>query len=742
MTSTDSSMDTIASIPIEERRSLHRRLMKGGRRSIDRDWLDLGLTGAFALSMIPMLVLLLSYFYLPEQNSATLKLALGLALISALSVGAAWMIARARMQNLRERTGHLEASRARYQGLVEAQGDLIVRRKPDGTVTFANNNLAKLMKKSADEMCGRRLGLRVLEGQSTPLPETLEKPPHRVRYEQHLKTKAGMLWILWEDFGLIDPETGELLEIQSSGRDITELKSVMHNLSVAKEAAESASHSKSGFLATMSHEIRTPMNGVLGMAGLLRGTALTPEQESYTQAIQDSGRALVSLIDDILDFSKIEAGKMDLSIKPFDLTEVLESTCELLAPRAHEKGLDIACFVDPRLNGRLIGDPARLRQVLLNLAGNAAKFTDEGSVKISAHAEAGTDGVLISISDTGIGMSADETAKVFQAFTQADSGHDRNYGGTGLGLAISLKLVKLMGGNLNVQSEPGAGSSFSFKINLPHQDGTRATTDRALEDKTFVLAGLDDATRACATEYIENWGGRVKWTNSAHALDAMVQLNKPDCLVCGPQMARAYTPTGERPEHSLVVMPPSARREIKDGAEMGFSGYLVTPIRQSTLLRELSPQTGHATVVRKPAKACKPETDDVSLNIWLVEDNPLNAMLALKVLELAGHNASRLSNGQEVVDALQDAPVDTRGGLPDAILMDVQMPVLDGLKATRIIRDMHGHEESSIPIVALTANAMPEDRQACMDAGMNAYLAKPFDADDLATVLQEVTGNN
>ena len=183
-------MDTIASIPIEERRSLHRRLMKGGRRSVDRDWLDLGLTGAFALSMIPMLVLLLSLYYLPDQNSTTLKLALGLALISALSVGAAWLIARARMENLREHTGKLEASRARYQGLVEAQGDLIVRRKPDGTVTFANNNLAKLLQKTSEDMCGRRLGLSILDGQATPLAEVLEKPPHRVRYEQQIKTKS------------------------------------------------------------------------------------------------------------------------------------------------------------------------------------------------------------------------------------------------------------------------------------------------------------------------------------------------------------------------------------------------------------------------------------------------------------------------------------------------------------------------------------------------------------------------
>lgn len=741
MTNTDSSMDTFTSIPIEERRSLHRRLLRGGRRSLDRDWLDLGLSGVFALSMIPMLVLLLSFYYLPDTNTMSLQLALGLAFISAISVAAAWLITRARMEKLRERTANLEASKARYQGLVEAQGDLIVRRKRDGTVTFANNNLAKLLQKTPDEMCGRRLGLSILDGQATPLAEALEQPPHRVRYEQQIKTKGGTLWVLWEDFGLVDAQSGELLEIQSSGRDITELKSVMHNLSVAKEAAEAASHSKSGFLVTMSHEIRTPMNGVLGMAGLLRGTSLTPEQESYTDAIQDSGRALVSLIDDILDLSKIEAGKMDLSIKPFDLTEVLESTCELLAPRAHEKGLDIACYVDPQLAGSVVGDPARLRQVLLNLAGNAAKFTDEGSVKITAEGERGTDAVLVTVSDTGIGMTPEDTERVFQAFTQADSGHDRSYGGTGLGLAISQKLVKLMGGSLRVASELGEGSSFSFSINLPRAGGEGPARDRPLEGQTFVLAGLDDATRECATRYIESWGGRTKWTNSAHALDAMVQLSKPHCLVCGPDMARSYEVTGNRPQHSLVVMPPSARKEIGDGADLGFSGYLVTPIRQSTLKRELSPETGHSGEARQPTKSPQLRHDHTPLNILLVEDNPLNAMLALKVLENAGHKTSRLTNGQEVVDRMRAELSDGSDDLPDAILMDVQMPVLDGLSATRKIREMEDGDVA-IPIVALTANAMPEDREAYMEAGMNAYLAKPFDAADLSEVLQTVTGNN
>ncbi|NNF80164.1 MAG: response regulator [Rhizobiales bacterium] len=689
-----------------------------------------------------MLVLLFSFYYLPDANTATVQLALGLAFISAISVAAAWLIARSRMVKLRERTAKLEASTARYQGLVEAQGDLIVRRKPDGTVTFANNNLAKLLKKNSDEMCGRRLGLSILDGQATPLAEVLEKPPHRVRYEQQIKTKAGTIWVLWEDFGLVDPQSGNLLEIQSSGRDITELKSAMHNLSVAKEAAEAASHSKSGFLATMSHEIRTPMNGVLGMAGLLRGTTLTPEQESYTDAIQDSGRALVSLIDDILDLSKIEAGKMDLSIKPFDLVEILESTCELLAPRAHEKGLDIACYVDPELAGNVVGDPARLRQVLLNLTGNAAKFTDEGSVTITAEAERGSSAVLITVSDTGIGMTPEDTDRVFSAFTQADSGHDRSYGGTGLGLAISQKLVKLMGGSLQVTSELGKGSSFSFRINLPRADDKSPKRDRPLEGKTFVLAGLDEATRKCAASYIESWGGRTKWTNSAHALDAMVQLSKPECLVCGPELARTYEATGARPNHSLVVMPPSARKEIGDGAELGFSGYLVTPIRQATLKRELSPETGHSASEKKPSKAPKPAPDHVALNILLVEDNPLNAMLALKVLENAGHKTSRLSNGQEAVDKIQADLDDRANELPDAILMDVQMPVLDGLMATRKIRELEANDDREIPIVALTANAMPEDREACLEAGMNAYLAKPFDADDLSAVLQNVTGHN
>lgn len=646
---------------------------------------------------------------------------------------------------------------------VEQSPESTVITNLDAEIEYVNEAFLRTTGFRRDEVLGQNP--RILQSSSTPRQtyESLWASLTRGlpwQGEFHNKRKNGGEFI---ERALIVPvrnQQGTITHYVGVSQDITEHKRLDRELDAyrhrleervaertaqlaeARQKAEAASGAKSAFLANMSHEIRTPMNGVLGMAGLLRGTTLTPEQESYTDAIQDSGRALVSLIDDILDLSKIEAGKMDLSIKPFDLVEILESTCELLAPRAHEKGLDIACYVDPHLAGKVVGDPARLRQVLLNLAGNAAKFTDEGSVTITAEADRGSSAVLITVSDTGIGMTPEDTDKVFHAFTQADSGHDRSYGGTGLGLAISQKLVKLMGGSLRVTSELGEGSSFSFSVNLPRADEESPKLERPLEGKTFVLAGLDEATRKCAASYIESWGGRVKWTNSAHALDAMIQLSKPECLVCGPELARTYEATGERPNQSLVVMPPSARKEIGDGADLGFSGYLVTPIRQATLKRELSSETGHSASAKKPSKAPKPAPDHVALNILLVEDNPLNAMLALKVLENAGHKTSRLSNGQEVVDKIQTGLAGQADELPDAILMDVQMPVLDGLMATRKIRELEADDDGQIPIVALTANAMPEDREACLEAGMNAYLAKPFDADDLSAVLQNVTGNN
>ena len=688
--------------------------------------------------MIPAIVLLVSYWAVPSIELNAFKLGLAFALTSALSVAFAWRIARGRMMLLEERTEKLETAKARYQGLVDAQGDFIVRRSPDGTVTFANQNLAKALNMSPAALAGQRLTFQVLDGDPAPLEEDLIEPPHRVQYEQLVKLDAGERWLLWEDFGLVDPETGTLVEIQSSGRDISEQKEAIVELYRAKQAAETANRSKSGFLATMSHEIRTPMNGVLGMAGLLQDTELTAEQASYVTAIRDSGKGLLTLIDDILDLSKIEAGKMDVTVKPFDLPGVVEGVCELLAPKADEKGLEIGCFIDPRLERRSMGDGARLRQVLLNLTGNAIKFTESGFVNVEVHLDEATGGSLFTVRDSGIGMSEEQCSRIFEAFTQAETGHDRTYGGTGLGLTISQKLVSLMGGELEVRSEPGKGSTFSFALGLKNLLTKSNPSLKTLTGQSFLLAGLPDETSSLIARYIELWGGDVRQMNDVNVLDAALQLEAPSGLICTPEIADRIGHSPSLPEISLVTLPPTTRGRTDRCLRAGFSGYLLTPIRRATLLRELSPEHHRQELVIAEEDPGAAQTPGRKLHILLVEDNPLNAMLALKVLEKSGHEATRLQDGAEAVAYMEKCNSDPDENGPDAILMDVQMPVMDGLQASQRIRALGGAGET-MPIVALTANAMPEDRQACYDAGMNDYLAKPFDAADLAEALQRVT---
>ncbi len=740
MTNTEFALEKVTAAPMEDRRSLHCRLLKLGRRGADQHWLDLGLVGGLAFGMIPAIVFLLSFFFAQDVNANALSLSLAFMLTSAISMACVWCIAQARMQGLNNRTAVIEAAKARYQGLVEAQGDFIVRRRPDGIVTFANNNLAAALNKAPDDLRGRRLGIRVMDSDAIPFEEDLYQAPHRIQYKQHVRLKSGDRWILWEDFGLIDPETGKLLEVQSSGRDITELKSTMLELAASKDAAEAANRSKSGFLATMSHEIRTPMNGVIGMAGLLRDTELTAEQSSYTQAIQQSGQALLRLIDDILDLSKIEAGKMDVTVRPFNLPDVVEGVCELLAPKAHKKGLEISCLVDPAIIGPAKGDPSRIRQVLLNLAGNAVKFTNKGSVSISARLKPGSNRVVFEVSDTGIGMSEAQANKIFEAFTQADSGHDRNYGGTGLGLTISQKLVGLMGGLIAVRSGIDEGSTFTFDLDLEAELAAQNETPVSLSGKTFILAGIDNRTTDFIRCYIESWGGTVAIPDDSNGF---VHMSEPDGLLCSPDMARCLSRMSKVPPVSLVVLTPSDRGQIDDFLQTGFTGYLITPLRRSTLLRELLPEVERETRVGSPQtkKGILPARRQ--LNVLLVEDNPLNVMLALKVLEKTGHQTSRLTNGQEAVVFIENCLKDDETALPDAILMDVQMPVLDGLTATEQIRKLEvKHEGQRVPIIALTANAMTEDREACMRAGMDDYLAKPFDAADLADVLDRLVAEN
>jgi len=550
-------------------------------------------------------------------------------------------------------------------------------------------------------------------------------------------------------------ENGRPRYLLGISEDITERTEAENALVRAREAAEQASRAKSEFLANMSHEIRTPINGIMGMTELALNTELTPEQYEYLDAVRISADSLLKLINDILDFSKIEAGKLELVEMEFRLRDAIADVMTVLAVQAHKKGLELLYHIPPDVPDALVGDPGRLRQILINLVGNAIKFTDRGEVvvKVELASEAPDEYRLhFSVSDTGIGIPAEKQESIFHAFEQADSSTSRKYGGTGLGLAISSRFAEMMAGNIRVESEVGKGSTFHVVVRLsPQRRGDQSPVTLEMADLRGlpVLVVDDNATnRKILEETLIHWGMKPTLADGgqaalaamkrAHADGIHFPLVLTDCMM--PEMD-GFELVGRINEEdglptSVIIMLTSAgeRGDASRCVKLGVSAYLLKPVKQSELLFTISRvlhdpaarERGSALITRHSIRESQRR-----LCILVVEDNAVNQKLAQKMLERMGHTVSVAGSGAEALEAVEGTPF-------DLVLMDVQMPGMDGLEATRRIREQEKNRGTRLPILAMTAYAMKEDKDRCLEAGMDAYLSKPITARELYDGIESV----
>ncbi|MCB1496496.1 MAG: response regulator [Bauldia sp.] len=655
------------------------------------------------------------------------------------------------LERIADTAWELRENEERYRGLIEAQGDLVVHRDASGQVTFINTAFLKAFGVEEEEVIGRPLSLAPLE--EAPADDR-SSPGDVAARDLKLATTDGPRWFAWVDIRIRD-EAGILGPVHSVARDITARKEVELALVEARKKAEAASQAKSRLLATVSHEFRTPLNGILGLNALLLETRLTPVQETYARGVQSSGDALLGLIDDMLDFSKIEAERLDLRPESTDLETLLQEIIELLAPRAHAKGIDIVADTAADVPGLVSVDATRLRQVLVNLVGNGVKFTDHGGVTLAVRATTSAAGgarLVFTVSDSGPGIAPQDSERLFSEFEQAEAGLNRRHGGAGLGLAISRRIVRRMGGDLTVEPRDGGGSVFRFALDLPVEsparDETRILDGRRVlvvmaehEEAPAMVRGL--ARAGAEASQVPNLNAAVGLVGAAVAAGLpyhAILLDRRLTDDAAGALRRIHEAAGAKVS-IVVLIEPAGRGEIEGLRATGYDAYLVRPVRRSSLIRivkELVATPGGFHVDPEDMRGRPAETPGparASLDVLLAEDNEISALLARAVVEGLGHSVTVVENGDAAVAEIRgrEAPF-------ALILMDLHMPGLDGLAAARAIRaDEAKSGRAPARLVALTADVLPETRAEARAAGIDSILEKPVSPDSLRRLLTDLT---
>jgi len=646
--------------------------------------------------------------------------------------------------------GKSESKNKLLATIVEQSSEAIWTKDLAGIITSWNSGAAAMFGYPPADAVGRALNV----GESTAEEEEARMQRlmagEKFSYDARAMTRSGTAIDIQVAVAPLLDQANQWIGSISVARDVTQHKRSEEALRLAREAAESANHAKSSFLARMSHEIRTPMNGVLGMTELLLETGLTSAQRKYAETVQRSGQNLLGIINDLLDFSKIEAGKLELENVDMDLRRTLEDVVDLLAERARAKGLELACSIPANLATHVKGDPLRLGQVLTNLVGNAIKFTEQGSVviRVAGLEETAQNLTLrFEVSDTGAGISAAAQSHIFEEFAQGDGSTTRKHGGSGLGLAISRQLVEMMGGNIYVESVLGTGSTFWFTSRFEKQEtqDSRAAPMGMLTGVRALIVESSVINGGILHSQMSNWGmtNRVAATPE-QAIDllaqaaarnapydiAIIDLGLPgmDAL----ELARTIRARADIARLRLVMLT-HRQVDMQNARDAGIDACLAKPVRQTVLyeclVNVMACQPQEAVAPRDVREPVNTAPAGIRGNILLVEDNLINQQVALGILQIQGYSVTVVNNGREALDAHAQ-------GAFDLILMDCHMPEMDGFEATREIR---GRERSSIgkrvPIIALTANAMAQDREECLNTGMDDHLSKPFSMQTMQDML-------